>query len=93
MQITKQPTGLRTAAKNYQTIVQQASGKVAGFQQLYKDLQRGINVSGKSTSTLTNYRRHLAHLAVHYQQILNARFHTILAISRQAIRFSLKSRS
>ena len=69
MQTTKQATGLRTAAKDYETIVQQASGKVTGFQQLYKDLERAINVSGKSTSTLTNYGRHLAHLALHYQQL------------------------
>ena len=69
MQTTKQTTGLRTAAKDYQTIVQQASGKVSGFAQLYKDLERAINVSGKSASTLTNYGRHLAHLALHYQQL------------------------
>ena len=69
MQTTKQATGLRTAAKDYQTIVQQASSKVIGFKQLYKDLERAINVSGKSTSTLTNYGRHLAHLALHYQQL------------------------
>lgn len=69
MQTTKQATGLRTAAKDYETIVQQAIGKVTGFQQLYKDLERAICVSGKSTSTLTNYGRHLAHLALHYQQL------------------------
>ena len=73
MQTTKQPTGfpmaIGTAAKDYQTIVQQASSKVTGFDQLYKDLERAINVSGKSTSTLTNYGRHLAHLALHYQQL------------------------
>ena len=38
MQTTKQFTGLRTAAKDYKTIVQQATEKVTGFQQLYKDL-------------------------------------------------------
>ncbi len=69
MQTTKQATGLRTATKDYQTIVQQASSKVTGFEQLYKDLERAINVSGKSTSTLTNYGRHLAHLALHYQHL------------------------
>ena len=69
MQTTKQSTGLRTAAKDYQTIVQQASSKVTGFEQLYKDLERAINVSGKSTSTLTNYGRHLAHLALRYHQL------------------------
>jgi hypothetical protein len=53
MQTTKQPTGLRTAAADYETLVQQACNKVTGFHQLYKDLERAINVSGKSKSTLT----------------------------------------
>ena len=69
MQTTKQPTGLRTAAKDYETIVQQAISKVTGFEQLYKDIERAINVSGKSASTLTNYSRHLAHLALHYNEL------------------------
>lgn len=69
MQTTKQATGLRTAAKEYETIVQQACSKVTGFEQLYKDLERAINVSGKSTSTLTNYGRHLGHLALHYNML------------------------
>ncbi len=69
MQTTKQTTGLRTAANDYVTIVQQAINKVTGFEQLYKEMERGINVSGKSISTLTNYSRQLAHLALHYQQL------------------------
>ena len=69
MQTTKRTTGLRTAAADYETLVQQAINKVTGFHQLYKDLERGINVSGKSKSTLTNYSRHLAHLALHYNQL------------------------
>src|SRR5215207_8005196 len=69
MQTTKQPTGLRTAARDYQTLIQQAADKVSGFEELYKELERAINVSGKSKSTLTNYARHLAHLALHYQQL------------------------
>ncbi len=69
MQTTKQPTGLRTAAADYVTLVQQAINKVSGFSQLYKELERSINVSGKSVSTLTNYSRQLAHLALHYQQL------------------------
>ncbi len=69
MQTTKRPTGLHTAAPDYETLVQQASGKVTGFSQLYKELQRAINVSGKSTSTLTNYSRHLAHLALYYDKL------------------------
>lgn len=67
MQTTKRATGLRTAAPEFETLVQQAINKVTGFEQLYKELERAINVSGKSRSTLTNYGRHLAHLALHYQ--------------------------
>ncbi len=66
MQTTKRPTGLRTAAPDYETLVQQAANKVTGFGQLYKELERAINVTGKSASTLSNYSRHLAHLALHY---------------------------
>ena len=69
MLTTKQTTGLRTAAFDYETLVQQAINKVTGFHQLYKELERAINVTGKSLSTLTNYSRHLAHLALHYQQL------------------------
>jgi site-specific recombinase XerD len=69
MQTLKRPTGLRTAAPDYETLVQQAINKVSGFKQLYKELERAINVSGKSKSTLTNYSRQLAHLALHYNQL------------------------
>jgi len=69
MQTTKRPTGLPAAASDYETLVQQAINKVTGFPQLYKELERAINVSGKSKSTLTNYSRHLAHLALHYNQL------------------------
>jgi site-specific recombinase XerD len=69
MQTTKHPTGLRTAATDYVTLVEQAITKVTGFAQLYKELERAVNVSGKSTSTLTNYSRHLAHLALHYDML------------------------
>jgi integrase/recombinase XerD len=66
---TKQTTGLRTAAHDYVTVVQQACAKIAGFQQLYKELERSVSVNGKSLSTLTNYGRHLAHLALHYNRL------------------------
>jgi len=69
MQTTKQTTGPGKRATDYVTILQQACGKVTGFLPLYNDLERAINVTGKSTSTLTNYGRHLAHLALHYQQL------------------------
>ena len=62
-------TGLRIAGNDYVTIVQQACNKVTGFTKLYEDLERSINVSGKSKSTLTNYGRQLAHLALHYNQL------------------------
>ena len=67
MQTLKHPTGLRTAASDYETLVQQAINKVTGFDLLYKELERAICVTGKSKSTLANYSRHLAHLALHYQ--------------------------
>lgn len=64
----KQTTGLRPMDKNYVTIVQQACDKVTGFEQLYKEMERAISITGKSTSTLTNYSRQLAHLALHYNR-------------------------
>jgi integrase/recombinase XerD len=63
---TKQTTGMRCAADDYVTIVAQASAKIQGFEQLYKEMERSISVSGKSRSTLTNYGRQLAHLALHH---------------------------
>ena len=68
----KQTTGLRAAASDYVTIVQRACDKVTGFTKLYQDLERSINVSGKSKSTLTNYGRQLAHLALHFNQLPTA---------------------
>ncbi len=62
----QQTTGLRTAAKDYVPVVKRACDKVNGFLELYKELERSINVNGKSQSALTNYSRQLAHLALHY---------------------------
>jgi len=61
------PPGHRSA--DYITILQQACSNVAGFDQLYKDLERSISISGKSQRTLTNYSRQLAYLALHYQTL------------------------
>lgn len=61
-----QTTVLRPMDKDYVTIVQQAINKVTGFEQLYKEMERSISITGKSKSTLTNYARQLAHLALHY---------------------------
>lgn len=65
---TKQTTGLRPMDKDYVTIVSQASDKVTGFLELYKEMERAVSITGKSKSTLTNYSRQLAHLALHYNQ-------------------------
>ena len=45
---TKPTTGLRTAATDYVTVVQQACNKITGFSLLYKELERSISISGKS---------------------------------------------
>ena len=64
----QQTTGLRGAAKDIPTIVANASDKVRGFQELIQELHRSITINGKSESTYDNYSRHLAHLALHYNQ-------------------------
>ena len=64
---TKQTTGCGVRASDYVTIVQQACNEVSGFEQLFKEMERAISITGKSTSTLTNYGRQLAHLALHYK--------------------------
>lgn len=64
----RQTTGLRGAAKDVPTIVAKAVNKVKGFQQLLQELERSITINGKSWSTYDNYSRHLAHLALHYNQ-------------------------
>jgi integrase/recombinase XerD len=63
---TKQTTSRCRAAHDYITIVAQACAKISGFEQLYKEMERSININGKSKSTLTNYGRQLAHLALHF---------------------------
>ncbi len=51
------------------TLVQRACAKVAGFKTLYKRLEKKIIVSGKSKSTLNNYMRCLAHIALQYDTL------------------------
>lgn len=48
------------------TLVQRACAKVKGFNALHKRLERKIVVSGKSMSTLSNYMRCIAHIALKY---------------------------
>lgn len=48
------------------TLVQRACAKVKGFNSLHKKLEKKIIVSGKSMSTLSNYMRCIAHVALKY---------------------------
>jgi len=46
-------------------LVAQASAKVQGFAEMYSRLKRRIKTSGRSSSTLNNYGRHIAQMALH----------------------------
>jgi len=48
------------------TILAQACAKIAGFKELYQKMERNMSIAGKSKSTLHNYARHLAKLALHF---------------------------
>lgn len=64
----QQTTVLREAAKDVPTIVAQACSKVSRFLELIQEMEKSITVEGKSWSTYDNYSRHLAHLALYYDQ-------------------------
>ncbi|MDQ3534170.1 MAG: hypothetical protein M3421_00920, partial [Bacteroidota bacterium] len=51
---------------NEDTILTQAFAKIAGFHELYQKMERNMSIAGKSKSTLLNYGRHLAKLALHF---------------------------
>ena len=51
-----------------QTLVEQAHAQVAGFSQLQDKLTQSFAINGKAASTLNNYLRCLAHLALHHKQ-------------------------
>ena len=51
------------------TLVEQACLKVTGFRELYNQLERDISLSGRSLSTLKNYSRHIAQLALYFHQL------------------------
>lgn len=63
------PTIVYGRPKNYVPIIERACINVSGFAALYKEMERSISVSGKSKSTLNNYARQLAHLALHYETL------------------------
>ena len=47
------------------TITEQAIHQVRGFRKLYEELDDKVRLSGHSESTMKNYSRKLAHLALH----------------------------
>jgi integrase/recombinase XerD len=55
--------------KEETTLVQHACSKVAGFKSLHKRLEKKIIVSGKSLSTLNNYMRCIAHVALYFNTL------------------------
>ena len=48
------------------TLVALACANVQGFGDIYQRLKRRMRTSGRSTSTLNNYARHLAKMALHF---------------------------
>jgi hypothetical protein len=55
------------------TLVQRACSKVTGFKRLHKQLEKKIIVGGKSLSTLNNYMRCIAHVALHFNSLPSQR--------------------
>lgn len=63
--------GLRIRDRKYIPIpiTKQACNKIIGFADLYQKIERFMNINARSKSTLTNYCRHLAHLALYFNQL------------------------
>lgn len=58
---------IKTYPSDHQdTILVQACAKITGFKELYQKMERNMSIAGKSKSTLHNYARHLAKLALHF---------------------------
>lgn len=51
------------------TLVMQACAKVHGFDDLFNRLKRRMKISGRSKSTLENYSRNLAQMALHFNAL------------------------
>ena len=54
--------------KKSETLLEIAIRKVEGFGELHSKLVKSFTINGKSRSTLINYTRCLAHLALHYNR-------------------------
>jgi len=50
------------------TLIQQARNQVQGFDAMYLDLEKAIVLGGHSTSTLKNYGRCIAKIALHFKK-------------------------
>ena len=48
------------------TLLSKACAEVHGFEELYRRLERRMHTQRRSESTKTNYARHLAQIALHY---------------------------
>ncbi|WP_153799500.1 phage integrase N-terminal SAM-like domain-containing protein [Foetidibacter luteolus] len=48
------------------TLLAQACTKVQGFSDMYRHFKRRMSTSGRSTSTLSNYARHIAQMALYF---------------------------
>jgi integrase/recombinase XerD len=59
----------QTKPNTMHTIVQHASQKLAGFQNLCLQMEKRMLITGKSMSTLTNYLRCIAHLSLHFNAL------------------------
>ncbi len=51
------------------TIVEQACHDIRGFRNLYQELDDKVRLSGQSVSTLNNYARKLAQIALHFGKL------------------------
>ena len=49
------------------TILKMAIECVEGFDVLYRRFERQMSIAGRSKSTITNYGRHIAAIALHFQ--------------------------
>jgi integrase/recombinase XerD len=49
------------------TILKMAQERVEGFSTLYRRFERKMTIAGRSGSTITNYGRHIAAIALHFQ--------------------------
>lgn len=49
------------------TILTMAQQRVEGFAALYRRFERKMTIAGRSSSTITNYGRHIAAISLHFQ--------------------------